>query len=183
VKKIILTGIVLAWPLASWAADVFDIKPALWEATMTTEMQGMPAQPAMPPMSEEQLAKIPPAQRAQIEAMMKGRGGLGSPQTTTTKVCHTRESLANAQGFARPNSGCTSKVTSVSAAKMVVHMDCTGQFKGSGDMTVERVDSEHSKGNFVMKTEGEHSVTMKMSFTSRFLSSDCGDVKPVEVKK
>jgi hypothetical protein len=30
-----------------------------------------------------------------------------------------------------------------------------------------------------MKSEGEHAVDMKSSFETRFLSPDCGDVKPV----
>jgi hypothetical protein len=52
-------------------------------------------------------------------------------------------------------------------------------------MTLDRVDAEHMKGNMVMKTSGDastggpgRSMDMKMTFSSKWLSSDCGDVKP-----
>ncbi len=179
-KKMILTGIVLAWPLSSWAADVFDVKLGLWESThtVTTEMAGMPSTPAMPQLTEAQLAQIPPAQRAQIEAMMKGRGGAGSPQSTTVKYCQTAESRARALNVSPRESGCSTKLTSMSATKEEIHMDCAGKFKASGDMVVERIDSEHAKGNMVLKSEGDRPMTIRMSFTTRWLSADCGDVKP-----
>jgi hypothetical protein len=185
VKKTILAGIVLAWPLASWAADVFDVKLGLWESThtVTTEMAGVPAtQATMPQLTEAQLAQIPPAQRAQIEAMMKGRGGPGSPQTTVIKYCQTAESRARALNISPRENGCSTKLTSMSATKEEIHMDCTGRFKASGDMVVERVDSEHAKGSMVLKSEGDHPMTMKMSFTTKWLSADCGDVKPLGEK-
>lgn len=175
-KLTILTGILLVCPVATWAADLFDVKTGLWETTSTREMTGMAA-PAMPQLTDEQLAKIPPAQRAQIEAMMKGRGG--APQTSTNKVCLTKEALAKALSFGQQNNNCTQKINSLSAAKQEIHMECTGQFKGSGDLVVERVDSEHAKGNLLMKTEGDHPTTIKVSFSTKFLSSDCGDVKPM----
>lgn len=183
-KKMILTGIVLAWPVASWGADIFDVKLGLWESThtITTEMAGMPSTPAMPQLTEAQLAQIPPAQRAQIEAMMKGRGGAGSPQSTVVKYCQTAESRARALNVSPRESGCSTKLTSMSATKEEIHMDCTGKFKASGDMVVERVDSEHAKGNMVLKSEGDHPMTIRMSFSTKWLSADCGDVKPLGEK-
>ena len=65
-KKTVLMGILLALPMASWAADVLDVKPGLWEQTMTMEMTGGPA---MPQMTPEQLAQLPPAMRARLEGM------------------------------------------------------------------------------------------------------------------
>ena len=65
-------------------------------------------------------------------------------------------------------------------------MECTrGNTKTAGDLTLERVDSEHLKGNMDMKTTGDSStgggpqnMNINISFTNRWLSSDCGDVKP-----
>ena len=180
----ILAGAALLLPMAMWAADIFDIKPGLWEYTTTTsmDMAGGQQMPAMPQLTEEQLAKIPPAQRAQIEAMMKNRGAMGSPRTNTSKVCITKESLAKALNFSQQQNTCTSKVNSLSSTKQEIHIDCAGQFKGSGDFIIERVDSEHAKGNMTMKTEGGHAMTMKMTMSTKFLSSDCGDVKPAGEK-
>ncbi len=174
-KKTILLGILLAWPLASWAADAFDIKPGLWEQTTTMEVAGMSA---MPQLTPEQLAQMPPAARARLEGMAQGGG-----QTITTKVCHTRESLADARSYSRQDASCTSKVTNMTATKVEVHTECTGRMKSSGDFVVDRVDAEHTKMSGVFKTEGDHPMSTKMSTSGKWISADCGDVKPITPKK
>lgn len=181
-KKTILTGILFALPMASWAADVLDVKPGLWEQTMTMEMTGGPA---MPQMTPEQLAQLPPAVRARMEGMM------GAPQTITTKVCHTKESLADAEAYGRQQNSCTSKVTTMSATKVEYHTDCTGRFTGSGDFVVERVDPEHTRTTGVLKGvssagkkgDSGQPISQKMTITGKWLSADCGDVKPFTPKK
>ena len=48
-------------------------------------------------------------------------------------------------------------------------------------MVVERVDAGHVKGAMDMKTlmEGAPQATqVKMSFDTKWVSADCGDVKP-----
>jgi hypothetical protein len=158
----------------------FDAKVGLWETTSTTEISGMPAMPQIP---EEQLAKMPPEQRARIEAMMKGRGA-GGPRTNTSKSCVTRESLEKAMAFGQNEESCTRKVISSSSSKQEIHIECTrGKSTMTGDLTIERQDGEHAKGSMVMKSAGsERPIDMKMSFTSKWLSADCGDVKPITAK-
>lgn len=177
-KKTILTGILFALPMASWAADVLDVKPGLWEQTMTMEMSGMPA---MPQLTPEQLAQMPPAARARIEGMMGG-----APQTIATKVCQTKESLADARAYAQQQNSCTTKMTSMTANKVEYHTECSGRFTGSGDFVVERVDSEHTKTTGALKGMSslgkkggaEQPISQKMTITGKWLSPDCGDVKP-----
>jgi hypothetical protein len=170
-KRTLLTGILLALPMASWAADTFDIKPGLWEQTMSTEMSGMPQ------LTPEQLAKLPPAARAAMAGMA------GGVQSFTTKVCHTKESLADARSYGRQDNSCTSKVTSMSATRIEVHTECTGRMKGTGDFVLDRVDAEHTKMTGTLKGEGDRPVNTKMSITGKWLSADCGDVKPLTPKK
>jgi hypothetical protein len=171
--------------LATWAQDIkpVDVKPGLWENTTTSEISGL-AMPAMPQISPDQLAKMPPAQRAQIEAMMKG--GMGTPRTNTTKVCITQEALSRSL-FDNGDKSCTFKVVSSSSSNQQIHVECTrGNTKTSGDLNLDRVDSEHLKGNMNMKTTGDSStagsagqnMTIKLSFSNKYLSADCGDVKP-----
>jgi hypothetical protein len=179
---VILTGLAVLWPLASWAADnitPFDGKPGLWEAV--TEIGGMPAMPAMPAIPEETLARMPAAQRAQVEAMMKGRGAGGGP-TTTSKICLTKDSFDKSSAFGQSDKSCTYKVVSSSSSKQQVHVECTKEnTKTTGDMTIERVDAEHVRGTMTMNSPSiPQPLNMKVSFT--WLSSDCGDVKPAGAK-
>lgn len=161
-------------PLASQADDIkpMDVKLGLWETTSKTDMPGMPT--SLPQIPEDALAKMPPEQRARIEAMMKGRG---APGTMTTRSCTTRESLDRGLNFQNDKS-CTYKVVSSSPAKQQIHVDCErGQMHTAGDLTLERADSEHVKGTMVMKP-ATGSGDIKISFDTRWISSDCGSVKP-----
>jgi hypothetical protein len=178
VKANIFLGAVLLCPAALWAADQpFDIKPGLWEVASTTQMSGMPPIP--------NLDKMTPEQRARIEGMMKNMAG--TPQTNTTKSCVTREGIdkAIAQASSNRNNSCAPKLVSATASKVVLHIDCSrekAEVKSNGDITIERQDSEHFTGNGAMKMTGAngHSMDMKWSMTGRFLSSNCGDVKPAK---
>ena len=166
---------------AAWAADAFkplDVKPGLWEATSKTETSGMPAMPQIP---EDTLAKLPPAQRAQIEARMKAAGG---PHTNTQKSCITQEIIDRGLNFMQNENSCTYKVVNSSSSKQELHADCNrGQMKMTGDIAIERLDDKHVKGGVTMKSvDGPMPINMKMSFESKWLSSDCGDVKPAPVK-
>jgi hypothetical protein len=141
------------------------------------DISGMPAMPAMPQIPEAALSKMSPEQRAQMEGMMKGRGGAGAPRTT--KVCLTRESLS-AGAFGQSDGSCNSKVVSSSSSKQVLHMECAqGGTRTVGDLTVDRVDAGHAKGTMLMKSEGDQAREVKMSFDTKWIGADCGDVKPV----
>jgi hypothetical protein len=164
----------------------FDAKPGLWETVATSQMGGMPAMPNMPQISDEQLAKMPPEARARVQAAMKGIPGVGSPTTTTTRSCMTQASLKKALELGAQQN-CTRKVISSTSSKQEVHVECTQNgTTSSGDMTVERVDSEHAKGSMNMNINMANAkgasgpMTMKMSFNSKWLGADCGSVKPVE---
>jgi len=135
----------------------------------------------MPQIPDAVLARMSPQQRAQMEAMMKGRGAGG--QQATVKSCVTKESL-NAAALGQTDKACTSKMVSSSSSKQVWHLDCTrGNVKTSGDMTIERVDAENVKGAMAVKaTEGAQGADVNVSFTMKWLAADCGDVKPAGAK-
>ncbi len=170
------------------AADLktFDAKPGLWETTSTLEMEGMPQNMQMPQLTPEQMAKIPPAQRAQVEAMMKNRASLTGPHTS--RSCATRESLSSGLGMGESReANCTRQIVSSTSSRADVHIECTPKSstnaKSVGDIVMERIDGEHLRGNMVMKTATpERTVNMKLAFTSKWISSDCGDVKPASLR-
>ena len=184
VRRFLIAGVSMLLPIASAAlADdikMFDAKPGLWESTTTTQMEGV-AMPAMPNIPKETLDKMPPAQRAQVESMMKNRGGAGGPMTSVSKNCQTLETMR--RGFASDNkqSSCTRQVTSATPAQIQIHMECSSPNggKSTGDMVMHRQDAEHVTGNMTLKTiSGDKTINMKMTIASKWISSDCGDVKP-----
>jgi len=176
------TTILLAAALSAVAASAADIKPfdvkmGLWETTSTSEVAGAPAMPAIP---KEKLDQLPPEQRARIDAMLKGRNA----QSTSTRSCLTRESLSRALNFSHDDA-CKTTLVSSTSSKQEIHMECARDTaKSTGDITIERIDAEHAKGTGVVQStmQGGRSMSMKLSFTSKWISSDCGDVKPLGEK-
>jgi hypothetical protein len=170
VRNPILSILILLAPLACRAADditPLGVKPGLWESTVTLS-SGVPA---IPP---EALAQLTPEQRARIEAQMN------TPHTS--QACYTSESLKKPLTFGdRPNSSCKSTVTSSSTGALDFHIDCdNGRTKSSGDAHIRAVSPESIKGEIVTSTimAGRGAVTSKVSFSSRWIGSDCGNVKP-----
>jgi len=178
-KTTIVALLTLFSPLLASADDIIklDVKPGLWETSTKTEMSGMPAM-QMPQIPEETLAKMPPEQRARVEAMMKGRG-MGGPMSNTSRSCQTRETID--KGFGQRDQACTYKVTNSLFAKQEIHVDCTRNgSKQTGDIVLQRADPEHVTGTALMKGSmgngGE--MTIKVAYDAKWISSDCGSIKP-----
>jgi Protein of unknown function (DUF3617) len=173
----VLCAIVLLGSFACLASDQFDVKPGLWNVTSTMEMSGMPPIPNLDQMT--------PEQRARVEAAMKNMAG--APHTNTAKSCITKEGIekAIAKANSNQNNSCSPKLVSMTPSKVLLHIDCTREssdMKSNGDMTIERVDSEHFKGSGAMQMAGARGRTMNMkwSMTGVFVSSDCGSLKPAD---
>lgn len=175
-KTKLLTGVLLLSPLFGWAAGpAFDVKPGLWEVSSTVQMSGMPPIP--------NLDQLTPEQRARVESAMKNMSG--KPTTSTTKSCVTKEGIEKAIAEASSNRGnsCKPKLVNMTSSKVELHIDCSeerGSMKSNGDMVIERVDSEHFQGNGGMKMSGAggRTMDMKWSMSGKYVSADCGSVKP-----
>jgi uncharacterized protein DUF3617 len=172
-SKVLLALLTLC-SLSLWAGDkiqALDIKLGLWEITSTVAMTGMPAMPNIPP---DVLAKMPPEQRAKMQAAMGG-----SPTTTVRKVCITKEKMDKQTAFNDERKNCTRTVVSSSSSKLDIKMQCTEQDATmNGTIHVEALSSENVKGTVRMAMNGGgRNMNMNSDFTSRYLGSACGDVK------
>jgi hypothetical protein len=169
-KNLILSALILLAPLACRADEItpLDVKPGLWEATVTIHSSGIPGIPA------EALAQMSAEQRARIEAAMN------APHTA--KSCMTSETLRKPLAFGdNPNSSCKRTVVRSSPGGMEFHVECNnGRTMSVGDGHVHVAGPESIKGEVAMSTtmEGGPTATSKVIFSSRWLGSDCGNVKP-----
>ena len=166
-------AITLLLPLVCLAADEFkplDIKPGLWETTITTQAKGIP--PAPPDV----MARLTPEQRSKAQAAGKARGGVGQ-QTRLIKSCLAADDLK--KPFALnddAHAACTRTVVSSSSTKADVRFECTkGQVKSTGDIHVEALSPESTKGSSQYSSgDGAHKLDAKVTFTGRWLGADCG---------
>ena len=148
-----------------------NVKEGLWEVTVTHSMSGMPAAPSIPP---DALAKMPPEQRARIEAMMKG-----GASTDVRKECVTKEKLQKHSAFSNNRGDCTRTVVSSTGSKMEVKFHCEDkQSSSDGTFQMEALGSDNAKGTMHMVSNSNgRTMNMDMVINSKYLGSDCGDVK------
>jgi hypothetical protein len=171
--KLVLALIVFCSPTL-WAADnitPLNVKEGLWEMTVTHSMTGMPAVPNLPP---DALAKLPPEQRARVEALMKG-----GASTDVHKECITKEKLEKHSAFSNNRGDCTRTVVNSTSHKLELKLHCEEkQATTDGTLVVEALGSDGVKGTMhsVTNTDG-HAMTMDFTFSSKYLGPACGDVK------
>jgi hypothetical protein len=163
-------------------AQSLPVKPGLWEtqATTTLAMQ-------LPPEMEAKIAAMSPDQQAQMRAMMGATGGGGKPTTFTRQTCvapgTTVENMMNREQQT-PGMTCTVSNKTQSASGMSFDMVCTGpkaSVKGHTDLHI--VDAGHvsstTHATSTASSQG-HTMNSTMDVTSsaKYVSADCGDVKP-----
>lgn len=168
-RRIALPALVLVAALPLLAADGLAVKLGLWETTSVTATSGM-SMPAMPP---EAMANMAPAQRAQMEAMMKQMGGSG-PHAVTDKSCVTEKDLKEG-AFRQPREDTASKCKYTPVTATGRHQEWAFQCSmpgggATGKMIVDAVDSSHVRGTFDMKAPN---MTINTKFESKWLSSSC----------
>jgi len=172
-KHLTLIGLLALAPLASFADEItpLNVKPGLWEDTVTTQANGM-----MATIPDDVLAKMPPERRAQMEAMMKS-----AMAPHTVRTCVTPDQIKNGRFYQdRANSACQRTITSSTSDSIAFHMECnTGRSKTVADGHFQAVDSGTLKGEITGTTttaEGR-TIPSKTTFSGKWLSSDCGNVK------
>ena len=158
------------------AADktALKVKPGLWEMTVDNETSGRPPIPA------EVLARLPPEQRAQIEAQLQQ---MTPPKHQVKKQCVTQKTLDS--GFAEmekmSEGNCTRTVVANTATLLEGRVQCTGAGNVSGSYRFEARTPETLAGTSDMTTsDGTNTMKMKYNVKGKWLGSDCGDVEPDE---
>ena len=175
-RQSLLAMLLLAFAGFLQSEAIKDIKPGLWEIQHETSVDGQ----ALPDMNK-MLEQVPPEMRGQVQAMM-AKNGAGMTDTGVT-ICITPEQIANQQYGNDPKSKC--KMTDIKREGNVTHMKMLcSQPKGEGETTVTRLSPESwtSVSKMTMEEQGAPH-TMNSEATAKWLSSDCGDVKPAAEKK
>jgi Protein of unknown function (DUF3617) len=155
-----------------------DIKPGLWEISMTPKLSGQL------PISDADLAKMTPERRAQVEAAFKS----ATAKPRVLKECMTPEKIAHGFSFDRSgnDSSCTRKVISSSANELTLHDECNRQTqKTVSDAHFEVKGGTQTSGRFhvVMTSTDGKSTTWDSTFQGKWLGASCGSVKDIEMEK
>jgi len=166
--------------LAAAAQAQTHMRPGLWEETITSKTDNAQANAAMDQM-KQRLAAMTPEQRAAMEKMMGGRALPGSGAPTVMRVCITKEQAERA--FAPDGNGhCTRSNIARSGNVTSFDFSCTSAHSsvtGHGAFT-EMGDSAFAVSSSADTVSTKMTMHVQSDITGKFVSSDCGDVKPFE---
>lgn len=155
-----------------------SIQPGLW--AMENKMGGNPEMEKAMAQLRAQLAAMPPAQRKQMEAIM-GKSGvsMATGGAMAVKVCITPEMAARQQMPTQTQGDCTSKVDSRSGNTMKISFTCTNPVSsGEGVYTFES-DKAYTMKMAIKSQENGQPRNMTMDAKGQWLSTDCGNIKPM----
>lgn len=174
VAALVVVGAWSAWDAHAQAGG--KMKPGLWEVTARVQGGGGDMASAMA-VAQQQMQNLPPEQRAQLEAMMKGRGVALGPQGNTVRVCVTKEQ-AEREELPQAQEGCTQQgQRSGKVFRYTFSCRTEPPMSGEGEYTLTSATS--ASGRTVVRTVvGGRSETVNVENSSSWLAADCGDLKP-----
>jgi hypothetical protein len=155
----------LAVALPVLAADSLQVKTGLWETTTAMQLSGVS-------IPADTLAKMPPAQRAQMEQMMRNIGA-GAPRIHKAKSCVTEKDLQEGafRNALENTQQCKYTTVSATARHQEYTFQCTEQgHAASGRMVLDAADGSHVQGTMDMKSDA---ANMNIKFSSQWLSASC----------
>jgi hypothetical protein len=154
-------------------AESLNVKPGVWEMTVTTVASGMK-------LSPEMAANMPPAQRVQMEQMMKAREG--KPHTMTVPSCVTKEDVSQDRIIKEMEDededaevNCKVKVISKSSSKLVIDQICPGPPASTAHLTIEAKTPESlvAAGDRNLKGSGKAHLDIK----GKWLRASCEGIE------
>ncbi len=180
--KCSLTLLLLAISSTSFAASS-GMKAGLWEHSFTMKSQSGQVEKSMAEM-KKQMEKMPAEQRKFMEDMM-AKQGLGlSGGMNSVKVCISKEQADNLDIPQKQNDNCTQEITSRTDKSVKMKFDCKGSqpSSGEGEFTLTSPTAYTGKAVINTTTQGKPD-RMDMDQKGKWLSADCGNIKPIPTKK
>jgi hypothetical protein len=156
----------------------------LWEVTHNMKGGGGDMAGSMAQM-QQQMASLPPDQRKMMEEMMAKQGmkmGGAGPGGMSSRQCMTRE-MVERNELPSQQGDCKTTKQQRSGNTMKFAVSCTNP-PSSGEGQVTFVSSEAYTMKMSVNTQvNGKPETMNMDASGKWLSSDCGSIKPMVVPK
>jgi hypothetical protein len=177
-KTFVIAAAVGAFLLISTPASAqVRMRPGLWEHNFTVKSQSGQMEKAMSDM-QQQMASMPPEQRKMVEEMMAKQGMSMGAQGRSVKMCITKEQ-AERDELPQQDGSCTQQVVQRTSNMIKVKFTCTGQPPASGESEVMFSSPTSYTGKSIVNTTVEgRPERMTMDQTGKWLSADCGNIKP-----
>jgi Protein of unknown function (DUF3617) len=162
--------------LAATSAQAQSQKPGLWEHSSNTQARGGEMAQQLAEM-KKQMAALPPEQRKAMEQMM-GMSVTSDGQTMTVKHCITPEEAAKAFVPSHDDE-CKYTITQRSATSIKAKFVCSDEGRSSGEGEYQYKGDTAYSGRFSVTTMvNGKPERMEMTQSGKWLSAQCGNVKP-----
>lgn len=175
-------GMVLAG--LSFGAAAQNIKPGLWEVSSKMKSSSGEMEKGMADM-QAQMAAMTPEQRKMMEGMMSKQGvamGAGGPGAMNIKICITKE-MAERNEVGSQEGDCKTSFSPRAGNTMKYSFSCANPpSSGQGEVTFLGPEAYRSKMAMTTTHRGK-AEKMDMDGQGKWVSADCGSIKPLSVKK
>ena len=185
-NKTMASAILLACACACAAlpAGAQTMKPGLWSLSNTMTSSDPQLSQAMSAV-QQHMANMSPEQRRQMQDMMQQHGvqlDVGAGGALQTKLCMTRE-MAERKEFPVQQGDCKQTFTQQSATRGHVAFTCTKpKVSGEGDVIADSDTSYRARMKIRSEEQGRNQA-VDMDVTGKWLSADCGNVRPMTVPR
>lgn len=159
------------------------MRPGLWEHSFTIKSQSGKVEKAMADLKTK-MAQMSPDQRKMMEEVM-AKQGLGlNQQVNSVKVCISKEQAENLEIPQGQNQNCTQEIINRTTKSIKMKFDCKGLAETSGEGEFTLTSPTAYTGKSVINTTVDHKADrMDMNQKGKWLSANCGEIKPITTKK
>ena len=167
----------------TFCAGAQTMRPGLWETS--TKMEGSGETGRAMAEAQKQLDNLPPEQRKLMAAMMAKQGvGMGQQAGhMSVKLCLTKEMVERNEVTSTQRDECTHTTAPRSGNAMKFSFVCKKPpSRGEGQVTFVSPEAYTMQMTMNSSVNGKPE-TLKMNSTAKFLSVDCGSIKPIAVPK
>ena len=178
VARLVLTLLVGA---AALPAQAQKVASGLWETQTSMKTASGQLEAQMARMQQE-MAKLPPEQRKMMQDMMAKQGMSLDPGKglQTVRFCLSKEQAERAETPADPDGRCKYEKTERSGSTMRFSFVCTNPpSRGSGETTLQGDKAYTSKMTLESTGKDGKPERMDMQQQARWVSADCGNLKPI----
>ena len=159
-----------------------QLKPGLWE--VTNKMVGNPQMEQAMAQMQQQLAAMPPAQRKQMEETMARQGvqmGGAAGAGMSAKVCMTKEMVEQSPVPVQQQGDCKLTTQQRTGNVQKIAYTCANPpSSGEGEYTFLGAEAYKGKMTVTSSPRGKQE-TMTMEGSGKWLSADCGTIKPIAI--
>ncbi|MBI5925282.1 MAG: DUF3617 domain-containing protein [Aquabacterium sp.] len=180
-RHLLSSALLIVLPASAMAVDMPPMKPGLWEVTPDSQKVNGKPLPDMSAQLAEQMKRMPPEMRAQMESQMKARGIQMAPGGTgmAVRMCITRDMLSQNR-WQKMDGHCQNTAMKQSGMTWSWKFTCTEPpSEGEGSTTFQSGEA-YTSDLQMRSTRNGQAQTMSMKHRGKWLSADCGGLKPIE---